>query len=100
MGNRVIHQIKEVLLGTPRLKDRVVSIFDPEAGPIVKGRLKKPVEFGRKLFLSEIEGRIITSYELLKGNLSDTEYLLSTVNAHAIGYCRKWELGWLWNYDL
>lgn len=87
--NRIIHQTKEVMSGNPRLKDRVVSIFDPEARPIVKGRLKKPVEFGRKLFLSETEERIITSYALLNGNPSDTEHLLPAVNAHIQATSKK-----------
>lgn len=87
--NKVIYQTKEVLRGNRRLPDRLVSIFDLEARPIVKGRPKKPVEFGRKLFLSETEERLITCYELLNGNPSDTEHLIPMVGTHTKRVSKK-----------
>jgi len=80
--SQVICQTEEVLKGNTHIPNRVVSIFDPEARPIKKGKLDKPVEFGRKLCLTETEERIITSYELYNGNPSDTELLPQAVEDH------------------
>jgi len=79
---KVIEQTEEVLQGITSIPNRVVSIFDPEARPIKKGKLNKPVEFGRKLCLTETEERIITAYELYNGNPADTELLLPAVKSH------------------
>ncbi|NLX90539.1 MAG: hypothetical protein GXZ07_02945 [Firmicutes bacterium] len=54
---QVIQQTKEVLTGNTHIPDRVVSIFDPEARPLKKGNRRVPVEFGRKLCLTETEER-------------------------------------------
>ena len=44
-GERVAEQIQKRMRGE-RITDRVVSIFDPDARPIRKGKLGKPNEFG------------------------------------------------------
>jgi len=42
-GKRVVEQIRKRLAGEP-IKDRLVSLFDPDARPIVKGKLGKQTE--------------------------------------------------------
>ena len=84
--HQVICQTEGVLKGNTRIPNRVVSIFDPEARPIKKGKLDKPVEFGRKLCLIETEERIITEYELYNGNPADTGLLAPTVKEHTRKY--------------
>ena len=42
---RVVEQITKRVRGEP-IKDRLVSLWDPDARPICKGKLGKPTEFG------------------------------------------------------
>jgi transposase, IS5 family len=42
---KVIEQIKQRVAGAP-IKDRMVSLWDPDARPIREGKLGRPTEFG------------------------------------------------------
>lgn len=57
----------------------MVSFFDPEARAIVKGKLDKPVEFGRTLQLVQDDSGVILHYEIERGNPSDKTKLVSLV---------------------
>jgi transposase, IS5 family len=50
---KVARQIKQRMAGEP-IKDRIVSLFDPDARPIRKGKLGKPTEFGYVSQLAEV----------------------------------------------
>jgi IS5 family transposase len=50
---KVARQIKQRVAGEP-IKDRIVSLFDPDARPIRKGKLGKPTEFGFVSQLAEV----------------------------------------------
>jgi IS5 family transposase len=50
---RVASQIKQRLAGEP-IQDRLVSLADPDARPIRKGKLGKPTEFGYVTQLAEL----------------------------------------------
>jgi IS5 family transposase len=50
---KVASQIKQRVAGEP-IKDRLVSISDPDARPIRKGKLGKPNEFGYVAQLCEV----------------------------------------------
>jgi IS5 family transposase len=50
---KVAQQIKQRVAGEP-IKDRLVSLFDPDARPIRKGKLGKPNEFGFVSQLAEV----------------------------------------------
>jgi len=50
---RVLQQIKQRVAGEP-IKDRLVSLHDPDARPIRKGKLGKPNEFGFVSQLAEV----------------------------------------------
>ena len=50
---KVAKQIKQRVAGEP-IKDRLVSLFDPDARPIRKGKLGKPNEFGYVSQLAEV----------------------------------------------
>jgi transposase, IS5 family len=50
---KVASQIKQRVAGKP-IKDRLVSLFDPDARPIRKGKLGKPNEFGYVNQLCEV----------------------------------------------
>jgi IS5 family transposase len=51
-AERVTEQIRKRIRGEP-ISDRLVSIFDPDARPIRKGKLGKPNEFG---FVADLRG--------------------------------------------
>ena len=50
---KVARQIKQRVAGEP-IKDRIVSLHDPDARPIRKGKLGKPNEFGYASQLAEV----------------------------------------------
>jgi IS5 family transposase len=50
---RVARQIKQRVAGEP-IKDRLISLSDPDARPIRKGKLGKPNEFGYVTQLAEV----------------------------------------------
>jgi IS5 family transposase len=52
-AQRVATQIQQRLAGEP-IPDRLVSMFDPDARPIRKGKLGKPNEFGYVTQLAEV----------------------------------------------
>lgn len=64
------------------IPDRIVSIFDPEARPIKKGKLGKKVEFGYNLQIEESENGFIMGYDTYIGNPSDEVLLLHAVERH------------------
>ena len=48
--------------------EKIVSLFEPDTAIIRKGKPGKPTEFGRVLWLDEVEGGIISRYAVLDGN--------------------------------
>jgi IS5 family transposase len=50
---KVVRQIRQRVAGEP-IKDRIVSLADPDARPIRKGKLGKPNEFGYVTQLAEV----------------------------------------------
>ena len=81
-AKRIIAQTVSVQQGNTHIRDRVVSVFDTDARPIVKGKLNVPVEFGMKLFIQDCEKNIITRYQVLEGNPCDDTLLIPAVDAH------------------
>lgn len=53
LAERVTQQIKQRIAGEP-IPDRLVSMFDPDARPIRKGKLGKPNEFGYVAQICEV----------------------------------------------
>lgn len=81
---RVITQTQQVLGGNPHVKDRLVSLFDPDARPIKKGRVKVPLgtEFGYKVVEADDERGFVTDYEVTTGNPEDSTLLVPAVKRH------------------
>lgn len=78
LTEKLVEQTKDKLAGN-RIPERIVSLFDPEARAIVKGKLDKPVEFGRTLQLVQDDSGVIVHYEIERGNPSDKTKLVSLV---------------------
>ncbi|OGS22552.1 MAG: hypothetical protein A2252_02960 [Elusimicrobia bacterium RIFOXYA2_FULL_39_19] len=61
---------------------RIVSIHDPEARPIVKGKLDKPVQFGRIAAIVQDESGYITVAQAHQGNPAEVNMTQQLVNEH------------------
>jgi IS5 family transposase len=79
---KVIEQTKSILAGHLHLEKRLVSIFDLKARPIRKGKVRADTEFGRKVLIGETDHGIITTYDVLEENPSDTGLLKPAVRGH------------------
>jgi IS5 family transposase len=62
--------------------ETVVSRFEPHTAIIRNGTPGKPVEFGRMLWLDEVEGGIIMRYQILDGNPDEAAQVVPSVDAH------------------
>lgn len=82
LTNKIVEQTKQVLGGNRRIPDRVISLADPDARPIKKGKLKSPTEFGFKVLIQETEERLVTGYEVFKGNPVDHTLLPKAIERH------------------
>ena len=82
MLKRVIAQTETVLSGQTHIPDRLVSIFDPGARPIQKGKLFPDTEFGRKVLIQEAEQGLITNYQAHDGNPHDASLLDGGIDKH------------------
>lgn len=78
----VVRQTQEVIKGNRHLPRRLVSLFDVGARPIKRGKSRADTEFGRKVLLGETDHGIITTYDVLEENPSDTALLKPVVKGH------------------
>jgi len=79
-AQRVIDQTEQRLAGTvPPGSTRLVSLHDPDARPIRKGRLGKPVEFGYKAQVVDNEDGIVLDYNVEIGNPADGPQLVPAI---------------------
>jgi IS5 family transposase len=79
---KVVRQTKEVIKGNRHLPRRLVSLFDAGARPIKRGKGQTDTEFGRKILLGETDHGIISTYQVLEENPSDTTLLKGAVKGH------------------
>jgi len=81
-AEKVVRQTQEVIKGNRHLPRRLVSLFDVDARPIKRGKSRADTEFGRKVLLGETDHSIITTYDVLEENPSDTTLLKPGVKGH------------------
>ena len=79
LAERVLSQSDEKLQGKKSIPERIVSFHDACARAICKGKLNRPVEFGRTLQLAQDSCGVIVHYEVHDGNPNDRTQLLSLV---------------------
>jgi transposase, IS5 family len=73
---RIAHQTRQRLRGTvPDGATRLVSLHDPDARPIRKGRLGKPVEFGYKAQVVDNDDGVVLDHNVEIGNPPDAPML-------------------------
>jgi len=63
-------------------KEKLVSLFEPHTAIIRKGKWNAPVEFGRVIWLDEVEGGLITRFAVLEGNPPDADQLGPSLDHH------------------
>lgn len=81
-AEQVVRQTEEVIKGNRHLPRRLISLFDVDARPIKRGKSRAATEFGRKVLLGETDHGIITIYDVLEDNPSDTALLKTAVKGH------------------
>jgi IS5 family transposase len=81
---RVIRQTERRVLDGEQVPatEKVLSLFEPHTALIRRGKASQPTEFGRKVLLDEVDGGIVTRYEVLAGNPPDAPHLLPSVRQH------------------
>jgi IS5 family transposase len=76
---RLLAQTGQRLAGNRTIPDRVVSLCDPDARPIRKGKPTSPTEFGYKLLVAEDERGFVADHRLERGNPPDAPQLVPAV---------------------
>jgi transposase, IS5 family len=75
----LLAQTDQRLAGNRVIPDRLVSLADPDARPIRKGKPGRPTEFGYTLLLAEDERGFVCDHQLQRGNPPDAPQLLPSV---------------------
>ena len=77
---RIVEQTRQRVSGhTPDGASRRVSLHDPDARPIRKGRLGKPVEFGQKAQVVDNDDGVVLDHTVEQGNPPDAPQLAPAV---------------------
>ncbi len=63
----------------PEESTRIVSLHDPDARPIAKGRLGKPVEFGYKAQVADNADGLVLDLAVFQGNPNDATLIVSAM---------------------
>lgn len=84
LGQRAVDQTRRRIVGGEQVPvaEKLFSIFEPHTDLIVRGKARKPVEFGHKVRLVESGNGLITDYEILKGNPADQDHIKPTLKHH------------------
>jgi len=74
-------------------REKLLSLFEPHTQVIVRHKPGKPTEFGRKVLLDEVEGGIISRYEVLPdGGGQDSPHLRASLEGHRTRFGRPPDL--------
>jgi IS5 family transposase len=76
---RLLWQADQRLGGNRVIADRLVSLADPDARPIRKGKPRSPTEFGYTVLLAEEERGFIADHRVEQGNPPDAPQLVPVV---------------------
>jgi IS5 family transposase len=80
---------RRVLPGEPvPSEEQVLSLFEPHTQVIRRHKAGQPTEFGRKLLLDEVEGGIISRYEVLDDVGPEHPHLPRSLAAHQQRFAR------------
>ncbi len=84
LGDRVIDQTRRRVIEGEQVptNEKVYSIFETHTDLIKRGKARKPVEFGHKVFLAESAQGLITDYQVLEGNPADGVHVGPSLDRH------------------
>jgi transposase, IS5 family len=77
--HRLLEQTALRLAGIRTIPDRLVSLADPDARPIRKGKPQHPTQFGYTALVAEDEGGFIVDHQVQLGNPPDAPQLAPSV---------------------
>ena len=94
LGEKVIGQTRRRVLEAEQVPadEKVYSIFEDHTQLIKRGKERKPVEFGHKVFLAESAQGLITDYQVLEGNAADSTQVKTSLDRHQEAFHRPPEL--------
>ena len=76
---RLLEQTALRLAGTRKIPDRLVSLADPDARPIRKGKPQHPTQFGYTALVAEAENGFVADHQVHRGNPADAPQLVPSV---------------------
>ena len=84
LGDRVVDQTRRRVIEGEQVptEEKVYSIFESHTDLIKRGKQRKPVEFGHKVFLAESAQGLITDYRVLEGNAADVTQVQASLDRH------------------
>jgi IS5 family transposase len=90
LADRVIAQTRRRVLEGEQLPvhEKLFSIFEPHTDLLKCGKVKRPVEFGHKVFLAESRHGLITDYRVLDGNPGDEGHVPPSLTQHQTTFGR------------
>jgi IS5 family transposase len=62
--------------------EKIVSLFEAHTDIICRGKESRPVEYGHKIWLNEVDGGLVSHYRILDGNPSDADKWKPSLQAH------------------
>jgi IS5 family transposase len=62
--------------------EKIVSLFEEHTDIIRRGKETRPVEYGHKVWLNEVEGGLVSHYRILDGNPHDEQQWKPSLKAH------------------
>lgn len=62
--------------------EKLLSLFESHTSIIRRGKARKQTEFGRKVWLSEVDGGIVSGFWILEGNAGDEAQLEPALEDH------------------
>jgi IS5 family transposase len=94
LGDRVLDQTRRRVVRGEQVPadEKVYSIFEPHTDLIKRGKERKPIEFGHKVFLAESGQGLITQYRVLEGNPADQDHVTPSLERHADAFGQAPEL--------
>jgi len=84
LARQVIQQATRRVLQGEQVpaSEKIVSIFEEHTDIIRRGKESRPVEYGHKIWLNEVDGGIVSHYRILDGNPSDEQQWKPSLKAH------------------
>jgi transposase, IS5 family len=84
LARRVIDQAERRVLRGEQVPsgDKVLSLVEPHTAIITRHKPGKKVEFGRKLWLAEADGGIVTDVQVLDGAPPDAPHVAPSLDRH------------------